>query len=83
MDVRLRLYSLWLRQIRATHKGKRVDDSTPREGRNKVRDPSRQENSRSAIHFIVTVPQTDTGRWGENPQALVRTLVQELGKMYP
>jgi hypothetical protein len=31
----------------------------------------------------VTVPQTDTGRWGENPKALVRTLVQELGKMYP
>lgn len=31
----------------------------------------------------LTVPQTDTGRWGENPKALVRTLVQELGKMYP
>jgi hypothetical protein len=31
----------------------------------------------------VTVPQTDTGRWGENPKALVRTLVQELGKLAP
>jgi hypothetical protein len=31
----------------------------------------------------VTVPQTDTGRRGENPQALVRMLVQELGKLTP
>jgi hypothetical protein len=31
----------------------------------------------------VTVPQTDTGRWDENSKVLVRTLVQELGKMYP
>ncbi len=31
----------------------------------------------------VTVPQTDTGRRGENPKARERTLVQELGKMPP
>jgi hypothetical protein len=31
----------------------------------------------------VTVPQTDTGRLGENPKAHERTLVQELGKMPP
>ena len=31
----------------------------------------------------VTVPQTDTGRWGEYPQVLERTLVKELGKMTP
>ncbi len=30
-----------------------------------------------------TVPQTDTGGWGENPKALERTLVKELGKMTP
>ena len=29
------------------------------------------------------VPQTDTGRWGEKPQARERTLVKELGKMTP
>ena len=52
-------------------------------GRKKVSDPSCQENSRSALHVPLTVPQTDTGRWGENPKALVRTLVQELGKMTP
>ena len=31
----------------------------------------------------VTVPQTDTGRWGENPKVLEITLVKELGKMAP
>ena len=31
----------------------------------------------------VTVPQTDTGRWGEYPQALELTLVKELGKIAP
>ena len=31
----------------------------------------------------VTVPQTDTGRRGENPKALERTLVKELGKITP
>ena len=32
---------------------------------------------------VVTVPQTDTGRRGENPKALERTLVKELGKLTP
>ena len=31
----------------------------------------------------VTVPQTDTGRRGEDPQARERTLVKELGKLTP
>jgi hypothetical protein len=31
----------------------------------------------------VIVPQTDTGRQGEHPEALERTLVKELGKMTP
>ena len=31
----------------------------------------------------VTVPQTDTGRRGEDPQACERTLVKELGKLTP
>ena len=30
-----------------------------------------------------TVPQTDTGGWGEHPKALERTLVKELGKLTP
>ena len=31
----------------------------------------------------VPVPQTDTGRRGENPKVSERTLVKELGKMTP
>ena len=31
----------------------------------------------------VPVPQTDTGRRGENPKTRERTLVKELGKMTP
>ena len=31
----------------------------------------------------VPVPQTDTGRRGENPKVIERTLVKELGKMTP
>ena len=32
---------------------------------------------------LVSVPQTDTGGWGEYPKALERTLVKELGKLTP
>ena len=33
--------------------------------------------------WTVPVPQTDTGRLGENPKARERTLVKELGKLAP
>ena len=32
---------------------------------------------------LVTVPQPDTGRQGENPKAFERTPVKELGKLAP
>ena len=32
---------------------------------------------------VVTVPETDTGGWGEYPKALERTQVKELGKLTP
>ena len=35
------------------------------------------------IRLISPVPQTDTGRRGENPKVRERTLVKELGKKYP
>ena len=31
----------------------------------------------------VPVPQTDTGRRGENPKTIGRSIVKELGKMTP
>ena len=34
------------------------------------------------VHML-TVPQTNTGRQGEYPKALERTLVKELGKLTP
>ena len=35
------------------------------------------------VYAKVPVPQTDTGRRGENPKTSGRTLVKELGKMTP
>ena len=37
----------------------------------------------SGLSNTPTVPQTNTGRWGEYPKALERTLVKELGKLAP
>ena len=37
----------------------------------------------SKLQVLQTVPQTDTGRQGENPKALERTWVKELGNMAP
>ncbi len=44
--------------------------------------PCFQEKSLS-FSLYETVPQTDTGGQGENPKALERTRVKELGKMVP
>jgi hypothetical protein len=83
MEVRLNSHIARQSGKSGWQQGKDWDESTPLRGWKKVIDPSCQEKSRSAIRITLTVPQTDTGRWGENPKALVRTLVQELGKMYP
>ena len=44
--------------------------------------PCFQENPLS-FRLCETVPQTDTGGRGENPKALERTRVKELGKIAP
>ena len=36
-----------------------------------------------SFRWQETVPQTDTGGQGENPKALEKTLVKELGKIAP
>ena len=38
---------------------------------------------KAAIVYPIPVPQTDTGRRGENPKADGRSIVKELGKMTP
>ncbi len=35
------------------------------------------------VTIMRPVPQTDTGRLGEKPQALEKTVVKELGKFTP
>ena len=42
---------------------------------------SLQEKPLASI--VVPVPQTDTGRQGEDPKAREKTSVKELGKMAP
>ena len=37
----------------------------------------------SKLQAQETVPETNTGGQGENPKALERTLVKELGKIAP
>ncbi len=41
---------------------------------------SREKPLRSVVSDRT---KTDTGRWGEDPKALERTLVKELGKLTP
>ena len=48
----------------------------------KLPDPILSRKVRNSV-ALESVPQTDTGRWGENPKALERTLVKELGKIAP
>ena len=50
--------------------------------RTKLLSPRFQEKPLS-FSYKETVPQTDTGRQGENPKALERTRVKELGNIAP
>ena len=55
--------------MRSSLEHKLVDPMLPRKASKRV--------------ILPTVPQTDTGRQGEYPKALERTLVKELCKMTP
>ncbi len=46
-------------------------------------DPMLPRKAPAKLTSVVTVPQTDTGRRGENPQALERSLPKELGTITP
>ena len=46
-------------------------------------DPRLPRKAPTELTAVVSVPQTDSGGRGENPQALERTLVKELGKLPP
>ncbi len=49
----------------------------------KVAKPEENMPRKAAIAVSVPVPQTDTGRKGEEPKAGGRSIVKELGKMTP
>ena len=49
----------------------------------KLDDPQLPRKASTESTPVVTVPETDTGGRGENPKALERTLLKELGKMTP
>ena len=49
----------------------------------KLDDPQLPRKASVESTADLTVPQTDTGGRGEDPKALERTLLKELGKMTP
>jgi hypothetical protein len=49
----------------------------------KLSDPKLPRKAPVELTAVATVPQTDTGGRGEDPKALERTLLKELGKMTP
>ena len=49
----------------------------------KLGDPQLPRKAPVELTTGATVPQTDTGGRGEDPKALERTLLKELGKMTP
>ena len=42
-----------------------------------------EPSGKAAMEYPGPVPETDTGGWGENPEAGGRSIVKELGKMAP
>ena len=60
----------------------RRDDESDAPGSEVVDAMLPRKASKLQVH-MVTVPQTDTGGQVENPKALERTRVKELGKMVP
>ena len=51
--------------------------------RNQVGKPENVEARKVLVYAKVPVPQTDTGRRGEDPKANGRRVVKELGKLTP
>jgi hypothetical protein len=49
----------------------------------KLGDPQLPRKAPVELTASATVPETDTGGRGEDPKALERTLLKELGKMTP
>jgi hypothetical protein len=53
------------------------------QGAHELSDPKLPRKAPVELIAVVTVPETDSGGRGENPKALERTLLKELGKLTP
>jgi len=66
--------------------GKSADIKAPMDGEGRFKMPeqlellSRKTSNRTTVHIRT---KTDTGRRGEYPKALERTVLKELGKLTP
>ncbi len=78
MDMRVQAVRLRSRQIRFS-----IRLSCDGEGNKVPKFLISRCQEKPLARWEVPVPQTDTGRRGENPKVFERTLVKELGKMTP
>ena len=66
--------------------GKSADVKAPKDGEGQIRMPEQPESlprktsNRTTVHIRT---KTDTGRRGEYPKALEKTVLKELGKLTP
>ena len=72
-----------VRRPRATNGGLMLRGDEESACAHKLDDPQLPRKAPVELTTDVTVPQTDTGGRGEDPKALERTLLKELGKMTP
>ena len=70
----------------ASSAGKSAGTKTPMDGEGRFKMPEQHESlprktsNRTTMHIRT---ETDTGRRGENPKALEKTVLKELGKLTP
>ena len=72
-----------IRRPSATNGGSTLRGDEESACAHKLDDPQLPRKAPVESTADVTVPQTDTGGRGEDPKALERTLVKELGKLTP
>ncbi len=83
MDYRFKPIGRPVRRPSATNGGSIPRGDEVSACAHKLGDPLLPRKAPVELTANVTVPQTDTGGRGEDPKALERTLLKELGKMTP
>ena len=83
IGYRFKLVGGPIRRPSATNGGSTLRSDEEGACSHKLGDPQLPRKAPVELTAVVTVPQTDTGGRGEDPKALERTLLKELGKMTP